>query len=64
MVHAELIDSETMVAVAYAANQMDWRASLAVAIVDDDVSQEAVEFVVVLIGRNRLRNLLNMLNCH
>lgn len=66
-----LIDSvPTTVAVAFAANQKDWRACLAVAAKDDDASQEVEgsAAVAAVVGSstdlNRWRNLLNTLSCH
>jgi hypothetical protein len=67
MVLAELIDFETMVAVAFARGQMDLRGVRVVATMDDDASQVVADSVAVgsvMIAWSHLRNLLNTLNCH
>lgn len=68
---AELIDSETMAAVAFARAQMDLRGVQVAATMDDDDASQVVagSVVAVVVGFvaiawSRLRNLLNTLNCH
>lgn len=70
MVLAELIDSETMVVVAFVRVQMDLDVAREAVIMDDDVSQVEANFVVaVVVGfakivLSHLRNLLNTLSYH
>jgi hypothetical protein len=67
MVLAELIDSETMAAVAFSTMRMDLDGAQVVAVMDDDASQAvassvAADFASIVWSRSR--NSLNTLNCH